>query len=325
MDLSNARAAGSLGLSAPLSPSAREVAPVLFPRDLACHTVLLGHASPLTTLRVYLHFAWILRLRSGKWISARADRRSAAVALGITPSGADRITQRRRPESAVLAWLNHVVLPRVCPTVPQISQLAASEESLLEGIVRLKVADWARIIEWTQRGADLASSGLSAGASTAQLTLIKLAADEYRARTGVNFAAGDGGAKRNRAKVRRNSLSRHLHGLLDLLDSTDPGQEKSKVALIAVANALFVWSRVRHRDAIILPDPETGLLNRLLLEAGHDSGLIETGVFEGGPLQATRVRRRKDSAVYAGLELKRLLGVVWVRGRAVQIAQMAGS
>ena len=311
-----------VGFLRPLSPTAREVASVLFPRDLACHTVLLGHASPSTTLRVYLHFGWVLRLRSGGWISRWANRRSAAVALGITPAGSDRITQRHRTQSAELAWLNHVVKPRVSPAAIEVPQAMASDVGHAHDIARLKVSDLARILEWTERGAKLSLSGLSAGASSSQLALIKLAADEFRAQTGVNFARGDDKEAGNRAKVRRNSLNQHLYGLLDLLDSTESADQKSKEALMAVANALFARARVRHRDAIVLPAAETALLRRLLDEVGHDQALIETEAVGGGPLQTTRVRRRDGSNVRAGLELKRILGVVWVWERACQLAQL---
>ena len=91
---------------------------------------------------------------------------------------------------------------------------------------------------------------------------------------------------------------------------------------MAVANALFARARVRHRDAIVLPAAETALLRRLLDEVGHDQALIETEAVGGGPLQTTRVRRRDGSNVRAGLELKRILGVVWVWERACQLAQL---
>lgn len=305
----------------PLSDTANEDRVVLFPRDLARHTTLLGHAKPHTTICAYMHFAWALRLRSNAWISQRTGRRTAAAALGISPGGASRITQRNSNRSQALAWLDHVVGPRAKPDVDVTTQSPVVTVDLVVAMDKLKLSDLMRIIEWTERGSPLSSAGLSAGASADQIELVRAAAQEYRTQTGVTFADAIDVAERNRPRVRRNSINKHLYGLLGIMEAPDATPAPSRAALLAVANAHFMRARVRHRDAIILPAPETTLLRNLLLKVGHPGSLIHTEPVDGGPLLATRVRRKEGSKLFAGLELKRLLGVVWVRERARDLAR----
>lgn len=305
----------------PLSAHAKDNDGVLFPRDYACHTVLLGHATPSTTIRTYLHLSWALFSRSYHWLLGRVNRHSAAAAMGITVSGADRITQRRNTEPPRLAWLNHLIQQKVV-TRSDLKETANSKPlSPVKSIRQMTIFNLSQMLDWTERGATLAASAYAAGASPDLLALIHSAADEYKTQLGITFTTGDD-TELQRPRVRRNSLTQHLYKLLMLIESKDAKDHIHRQKLISVASAMFTRARIRHKDLIVLPKLEASLLVKLLVLVGHEESLIESNLYEDGPLMAIRVRRKADSKIYSGLELKRILGIVWVQQRIIQLAEL---
>lgn len=307
----------------PLSAHAVNSDGVLFPRDFACHTLLLGHASPSTTISTYLHMPWVLFSRSNKWILGRLNRHTAAAAMGITPSGADRITQKRNSEPHRLAWLNHVIKFKAIVKPATVETSQAKSLSPSESIRQMTVFNLSQILDWTDHGATLAASAYAAGASQQLLDLIGTAAAEYKSQTGITFTNGDD-IERQRSRTRRNSLTRHLNKLLDLLESTNADDMSKRRKLTSVANATFTRAKVTHRDMIYLPNLEARLLQELLKSVGHPIDLIELTNEKNGLLTSIRVKRKTDSKIYCGIELKRILGIVWVRQRVIDLAELQG-
>ena len=264
---------------------------------------------------------WVLFSRSNQWILGRLNRNTAAAAMGITPSGADRITQRRDTEPHRLAWLNHVIKPEAVAKPSSVETTQSKPLSAAESIRQMTVLNLSQILNWTEHGATLAASAYAAGASQQLLDLICTAAAEYKSQTGITFTNGDE-AERQRPRTRRNLLTRHMNKLLDLLESTNADDIAKRRKLILVTTAAFTRAKVTHRDLIYLPNLEASLLRELLESVGHPTDLIERTNDKNGLLTSIRVRRKADSKIYCGIELKRILGIVWVRQRVIDLGEL---
>jgi hypothetical protein len=304
-----------VGFLRPLSPSEASPIGVNFPRDLHRHTAILGHRRPLTSIKVYLHFSWLVRSRSDAWIQKRANRRTAAAAMGLSVFRADQIKQQDKEASEMLAWLNHGLAPRRVDKTPATSRQESPKKPL--DFREMTAAEIGQLLGWAEHGVDENAAALSLGATHEQMELVRAAVAEYAAKIGRDFRSR--GEDRNGTASRRMSSAHHLYQLWDISSRRDEDDESR--ALASIATALFAHAKSTDKDALILPAREAVLLQRLLIACGHDEHLVQTTTHAKPALRLVRVKRPGNGKRYAGLELKRILGVIWIKRRLLELAR----
>ena len=306
-----------LGFLRPLSPNLASPSGVRFPRDLHRHTAVLGHRRPLTSIKVYLHFGWLMRSRSDAWIQQRVNRRTAAVAMGLSVFRADQIRQQNTGGSEMQAWLNQGLAPRRVNAEAAVLAQKAPEKAL--NVRHISAADIGQLLGWVERGVDAGSAALSVGLTREQMALLREAVAEYAAKIGRDFQSREENPDGAGTASRRMSAAHHLYRLWDISSRSDEDDEHR--ALGSVVTALFAHARSTDKDALVLPSREARLLQRLLVGCGHDEHLIQINAHAMPALRVMRVKRSARSERYAGLELKRILGVIWIRRRLLELAR----
>jgi len=155
------------------------------------------------------------------------------------------------------------------------------------------------------------------GVTQGQMDLLNQAVAEYSSQIGRDFHSRGKG----REVSRRMSAGQHLYTLWHL--ERDGDADKARF-LSEIARALYSVSRPTDKDTLVLPTREADLLKQLLIDCGHYGGLIEVNEHpKKTALRVMRIRRSNSSHSYAGLELKRILGVIWVRDRLAELAARA--
>jgi hypothetical protein len=293
-----------------LAPAAQGDAGVKFPRDLQRQVAVVGHRRALTSIRAYLHFNWLLRSQSDRWIQQRVNRRTAAVAMGVSVFRADQLRLQKKGKDEAQAWLDNGVKPRE-------ARPALVGETLPRpplDVRQISILDVGRLLGWVEQGIEPDAAALSLGVSNAQLNLLNQAVAEYSSQVGRDFHSRGKG----HAVSRRISSAAHLYKLWQVEQDGGEGDLRS---LSAIARALYSVSRPTDKDTLVLPAREAYLLKQLLIDCGHESGLIELNDHPKRPALSTmRIRRSSTSRNYAGLELKRIFGVIWVRNRLAELA-----
>ncbi|MHB8474576.1 MAG: hypothetical protein ACYDC8_17370 [Gammaproteobacteria bacterium] len=306
-----------VGFLKPLSPCQALPKGVHFPRDLHRHTAVLGHRRPLTSIKVYLHFSWLMRSRSDAWIQQRVNRRTAAAAMGLSVFRTDQIRQANKEIRESLAWLNHGLATRSVAEAQGTSPQEAPTRSV--DLRAVSTAEVGQLLGWAEMGVNADSAALSIGATREQMDLLQEAAAEYATKIGRDFHSRAMDRDASGTVSRRMSSAKHLYGLWDISSRADDDDECK--ALTHIVTALFAHAKPTDKDALVLPAREAGLLQRLLIGCGYDDHLIETTAHTMSPLRIVRVKRPGSSERYAGLELKRILGVIWIRRRLLELAR----
>lgn len=303
----------------PLSPNQSSPKGVHFPRDLNRHTAILGHRRPLTSIKVYLHFNWLMRSRSDAWIQLRVNRRTAAAAMGLSVFRADQIRQKHKQVREMQAWLDHGLAPRNVVKAQEASPQESPKRPV--DLREISTAEVGQLLGWAERGVDADSATLSLGATREQMDLLQTATAEYAAKIGRDFHSRGGNREVAGAVSRRMSSAQHLYRLWDIASRVDDDDEAR--ALTHIVTALFAHAKPTDKDALVLPAREAGMLQRLLNGCGHDDHLIHITTHAAPALRKVRVKRPGSSERYAGLELKRILGVIWIRRRLLELSRGA--
>lgn len=293
-----------------LAPVMQERTGAQFPRDLQRQVAVVGHRRALTSIRAYLHFNWILRSRSDRWIQQRVNRRTAAVAMCVSVFRADQLRLQDKNRDEAQAWLDNGVKPRETMPAPLMDR---PRRPPLD-VTQISIRDVGRLLGWVEEGVEPGDAALSLGVSQAQMNLLNQAVAEYSSQVGRDFHSRGKG----RAVSRRMSSASHLYKLWQIERDGNANDYRS---LSDVARALYSVSRPTDKDTLVLPAREADLLKRLLANCGHDSGLIEIREHpKKAALRTMRILRSSSGRGYAGLELKRILGVIWVRDRLVELS-----
>ena len=293
-----------------LAPAIQGDAGIQFPRDLQRQVAVVGHRRALTSIRAYLHFNWLLRSRSDRWIQQRVNRRTAAVAMGVSVFRADQLRLQNKGKDEAQAWLDNGVKPREAR--PEL--VSEMLPRLPLDVRQISIRDVGRLLGWVEQGIEPDAAALSLGVTQAQMILLNQAIAEYSSQVGRDFRSRGKG----RAVSRRMSSAAHLYKLWQVEQDGGEGDLRS---LSEIARALYSASRPTDKDFLVLPVREADLLKRHLLDCGHDSGLIEIREHpQKAALCRMRILRSSTYRSYAGLELKRILGVIWVRNRLVELS-----
>lgn len=296
---------------------------VVLPRDLHRQIDGLGHVDPSRTVRSYFHTPWMARSRSDGRLASFVDRHGAAMALGISASGADRISQRGKPRSDVDAWMCRLAAHRITPTSPEL--LATPDR---KGLSVLTVRDVATICGLIDRTLSPDKAAMAIGATLDDMKVLERAATEFAARAGRStWRLACQAPVDEPLPVLRNLRS--MEGLKALWDAIDADQNSATAqAVLAVTHACFAYLKPTHGKDIVLPKDEADML-RGLLESLKLSCLPVDSPPVSPTLTILRIARpgERASPRFAGWQLKRALGVVflWIRHRTACAAARRGS
>jgi hypothetical protein len=300
----------------PLAAGSLAPCGVTFPRDLHRQCRVLGQAGPAITLRSYFHFPWAIRSRSEAWLGRRTDRRGAATALGISVNGVDRISQRNKPIEARIAWLNHVIAPRMPLAAPSPAILKMTPPAeVAPRTTSLSTEDVGQLLGWTERGVMPENAALTLGATREEIELIRRASLEYFSKTGRGFLKREDTPKTATAQrvIRRISSASHLYALWVIADRDESDVERRD--LLAVVTAHYAWSVASNGSTIRLPESEAGMFKRLLESMGHPSQCIHSRKVPNSRLVDIEIERPGKPSRYLGRQVRRILGVIWIHQR----------
>lgn len=289
---------------------------VIFPRAIHAQTVVIGHARPRTTIRTYFHLPWASRARADAWIREHFDRRSVAVALGSTISNADRISQRSKPTLPRTAWLDHVLSARV-PVRISTPVETSPPDPILQ--TPLSTREIGRLLGWTEGSVEPALAALAVGATQDQLSAIREHERLYALQMKRDFISKGSSELKARQRIRRFERAAHLYKLWDIADE-EPESSMHRRELTEVVDALFSWARRHKRDRIVIPVKNAAQLRRLLIAVGHPMESIQVEALDELALAMVRVLRVGKTERFHGRELRRLLGVIWIRDRVLRPA-----
>lgn len=321
---------------------------LVLPRDLAGQVITLGHAHWSTTIKCYYHFPWLLRSCADAAISEEYfSRRGAAAVMGLTLPAVDRITQKSKQFSAKQAWLNSAIPPRVVPEarnqethdqVPQNEHSTATSWSAQE---------LGQLLEVVERTGSLRSALDVVGGVAGEEGYLRGDFLAFEKRLGRRIVGGEwldlvGMPKR---VVRDLVQASNFDCWWSMYDS---GSEEERERVRRVAEQVFECMSPTDGDAIMVRSDVASELTALLKSAGVKDADIRTNELALG-YRKIRVVREVDrvdediekngevkaeaaadayaegppSVRYAGLSVKRALGVIWVANRIKGSAEMA--
>ncbi len=291
---------------------------VILPRDLHRCTDGLGHVDPSRTVRSYFHMPWLARSRSDARLGSFVDRHGAAMALGISDSGADRISQRGKPRSDVDAWMSRLVVPRIPPAAPE-----AQAEPVRRGLSVLRVKDIATICGLIDRTQSREKAAMAVGGTIDDVQMLERASRQFSLRAGRS-------TWRLRDEPRADTPPHRLRKLrsMDCLEvlwhAIDTDQDGATAqTILAITHACFAYMKPTHGKDIVLPEDEADMLRGLLESLKLRCVPTDTPP-PSTTLQILRVARpgERTTPRYAGWALKRVLGIVflWTRHRTARIA-----
>lgn len=239
------------------------------------------------------------------------------MALGITAFGADRIAQRAKPASDVDAWMSRWAERRSVPFSP-IGRMDQDHP----GLSVLKVTDIAALVGLINRTTSPEKSVLVAGATTDDVRILQRASEDFLHRAGRPlWRSPDAEPGNPKSPVLRKFRS--LEMLETFWKTVDCDANGSTAqAVLTITQGCFAHMKPAHGADLLLPKAEAHMLRQLLRKLNLECAPTEP--LSSANLEFVRVVRpgERQSARYAGLALKRALGVtfLWLRHRAARLA-----
>jgi len=288
---------------------------IALPSDLHRRTVPLGHYDPSITFRSYFHFPWMARSRSDDRMRRFLDgwgmrRRGAALALNASSGAGDRVRQRKKAETSLESWMDHVCPVRRVPEAP-----AATDTVNRNGLSVLKVADIALLCGLVERSGSPEQAAMALGASKDDMQVLQRASEAFQRRAGKalwHLEKPHSGPTQPPALRMLESL-RLLDSFWTAIDA-DPNSRQSQ-RLIAITQACYAHLAPSRGKELLLPSEEAAMLERLLRSHGLE---VFASPSQTAPdiTVLTVIRPGERASVrYAGNGIRRVFGVIylWLR------------
>lgn len=245
---------------------------VALPRNVREQGFSFGHRRSSTTILNYFHMSWMTKSRAIAALHPYIARHAAAVALGISVAGADKILQRKKPSSAQDAsaepasvWVTHAA---GAPTAtPGNTSLQLPITVALEPGSPASAQLVSRMLRAIQRGLSPSQAALTYGLSDLQASRLAEAISEIEKKTGFKFVQRPDNGGRPRA-ARLFESARPIGKILDLLDN---GSDKEQALVRDLAQCHLLWARRGKRDEFVWPARAIDRMVDLL----HSVGIAE--------------------------------------------------
>ncbi|WP_157074045.1 hypothetical protein [Pseudoxanthomonas mexicana] len=243
---------------------------IVLPRDIREQGIRFGHRRSSTTVLNYFHMAWMTKSRASSALQEFETRHAAAVALGASVAGADKILQRRksirggiRSDQPISAWLSHVAGERTATPGNSAVQLP---ESPADRITPPSARLVSRMLRDIQRGLPFEQAVLVYGFNRHQADILTQAVNEIEKRTAFRFLPRpDRKGKPRTARAFESARPADL--IIDLLDAGS-AEERALVRDLALNH--LVWAHRSRRDIFVWPVRAVNRMTQLLRRAGVD-------------------------------------------------------
>lgn len=295
---------------------------IALPRDLHRRTVPLGHHDPSITFRSYFHFPWMARSRSDDRMRRFLDswgirRRGAALALNASSGAGDRVRQRKKADTSLASWMDHVCPPRRVPEAP-----VKPDSVNRKGLSVLKVVDIAALCGLVERSGSPEQAGMALGASRDDMRVLQRASEAFQHRAGKalwHLDTSHAGLTQAPA-LRMLASLRSLDSFWDVIDA-DPDSRQSRT-LIAITQACYAHLAPSRGKELVLPSDEAAMLERLLRSLGLEVFASPSPTVPDVTVLTVIRPGERRSVRYAGNGIRRVLGIIhlWLRHRTARQA-----
>jgi hypothetical protein len=245
-------------------------------------------------------------------MSEQLDRWSVSAVFGITEQGADQIAKRAKPRPQIEGWFDHVLPIR--PNHLALLQPPSPNESTRRSH-QLTVQEVAGVFGLAKTTLSADRAGFAVGALQVDVDILREEWSLFLQRAGRRFwpEQGANASRRQARAIRELTSLQELGKFWRWIDEAPEGPRAKRI--VAVANALFALLKPTHEKDIYLPRLEAEFLVQLLKDAGIEPELIEREI--DGATEIIRVLRpsKPESKRYAGLAIKRTLGIVYIAAR----------
>jgi len=257
---------------------------VALPRDIREQGVRFGHRRSSTTVLNYFHLPWMTKSRAAASLHPYETRHAAAVALGISVAGADKILQRKKssperkpPANPISAWVMHAAGEQTPTPGSALVQRpsAPSTEAAIPASARL--VD--RMLRDIQRGLSPAQAALAYGLNQLQMDRLTQAIREIEKRTAFRLMPHSDRKKRARA-ARAFEATRPAERIFGLLDE---GSMEEQALVRDLSNCHLLWACRSKRDEFVWPIREVERIANLLRSAGVEESQIRRSAVAGEP------------------------------------------
>ena len=250
------------------------------PRDIREQVVRFGHRRSATTMLNYFHMSWMTKSRPTVALKEFETRHAAAVALGVSVAGADKILQRKksvldREKSPVSAWILHAAGERAA--TPGKSAVALPEPPADKEASPPSARLVDRMLRSIQRGMLFEQAVLAYGLSRHQADSLAQAIDEIEKRTAFRFLPHPNRKGRPRT-VRQLESVRPAELIMDVLDS---GSVVDQVSLRDLAQSHLLWANRSKRDELVWPVRDVDCMTALLNEMGVEESRVQRSLVAG--------------------------------------------
>lgn len=255
---------------------------VPLPRNVREQGVRFGHRRSSTTVLNYFHMPWMTKSRAVAALHQYETRHAAAVALGVSVAGADKILQRKKsmlegqPSPApISAWVLHAAGERTLTPGNATVQLprAVAEENPTP-VSALLVS---RMLRDVQRGLSLAHVVLTHGLNRQQADLLLESVNEIEKKTAFRLMPRTDRKGRPRA-ARAFESARPAERIIELLDN---GSADEQALVRDLANCHLLWARRGKRDELVWPVRDVDRIVNLLLKLGVSESQIRRSAVAG--------------------------------------------
>ena len=248
---------------------------VALPRHIREQGISFGHRRSSTTVLNYFHMSWMTKSRAVAALHPYETRHAAAVALGVSVAGADKILQRKKPTTGgstsaepISVWVMHAAGDQTA--TPGNKSAQTPEASSNEGGRPASARLVSRMLRDIQRGLSPAQAVLAYGLNQQQADRLTDGIREIERRTAFRLMPHSGPKGRPRA-AREFGSARPTERIIDLLDE---GSVDEKELVRDLAHCYLSWARRSKRDELIWPTREVDRMAGLL----HNAGVAESQI-----------------------------------------------
>jgi len=239
---------------------------VVLPRHLRAQSIRFGHRRASTTLLNYFHMPWATLSRPHATLNEWLDRRAAAVALGVSIAGVDKVIQRTQTSALsrlnpASIWISHVA--GNATQTPGISrEQLAKLPARGPGPIPARLTE--RVLRDIQRGLSITQACLVHGLGADQLELLKQSISTIERKTGFKILPSAGRKSRPRT-ARVFDDAKIAEGILNLMDE---GTADDRQLIESAASAYLLWANKSKRDELMWPVRDIDRLVSVLTKIG---------------------------------------------------------
>lgn len=285
-------------------------AAVVLPRHIRAQSLRFGHRHSSTTLTNYFHMPWAVSSRAHGALSFYVDRHSAAVALGVSAAGADKVFQRGKSSAgrcAASVWLTNAA--GVIPPTPGRASESRQVQLPAAGSASISARLVDRVLRDIQRGLSPPQLCLAHGLTAGQLELLEHCVQQVEKRTAFRIMPRS--PDKPSRSVRSFRDCGELEGILDLLDAGGSPDDAARAR--AASSTYLTWANKSKRDDIAWPRHDIDRMVALLAKLGvATQNVVRYPVPEEKGFERLEVLRSIEPKKSRNLPLAWLLVVVYV-------------